>query len=367
MVVSKEKLKWYGRNLDHDGIRYFDYSNSGFEFCFKGKKATATLISNPEKWNELNQAVLAVYVKEIDDAKEYKGCSYWEHMEENPAKKIFLNKKINSEILFESDDVKTVVIKVIKISEAAFAYAGFDKLELDGKLIKGSSRKSDNYKIEFIGDSITCGYGIEGIYMKDPFDTRQERSDKAYAFLTAKKLNAEFHCVSWSGIGLISNYVDSSINIPNTSILMPLLWPYTDKNLSHALKIEPEVWDEKKFSPDLVVVNLGTNDASFVRDNEGRRVSYVHALRVFLEEIHRRSANAKICCCLGVMGQQLCDSVFEAVDLFKKDFSDVKIKAVKLPLQDEQNDGVACDWHPTALTHSKTAEFFAKEINPDIF
>ena len=32
MTVKKEDLIWYGRNLDHDGIRYFDYSASGF--CF---------------------------------------------------------------------------------------------------------------------------------------------------------------------------------------------------------------------------------------------------------------------------------------------------------------------------------------------
>lgn len=370
MKVTKEQLKWYGRNFDYDGIRFFNYSNSAFEFCFTGKKAVAEIVSNPESVGEKNLGVLAIYIKEIGSPKEYKGDSYWDCMADEPAKKIVLKENENQAVLFESSDVKTVVIKVIKISEVPFGQAGFKSLELDGKLVKKNYKKSvnaDAYKIEFIGDSITCGYGIEGVYMKDVFDTQQERSDKAYAFLTAKKLGAEFHCVSFSGIGIISQYVDPSVENPNTVISMPLLWPYTDKVLSKNLGLEPEIWDERKFSPDLIVINLGTNDASYVREVEGRRLSYVHGLRLFIEEIHRRSPKAKICCCLGVMGQQLCDSVFEAVDLFKKDFKDVKIKAVKLPLQDEKNDGVSCDWHPSALTHQKTAEFFAKEINPDIF
>lgn len=370
MKVSKEQLKWYGRNFDNEGIRYFDYSNSAFEFCFTGKKACAEILSDPENWDENNHGVLAVYVKEIASVKEYKGDSYWDCLADEPSKKIVLSEKLNQAVLFESCEAKTVVIKVIKISEAAFGYAGFKSLEIDGKLVKRNYKKAENsgaYKIEFIGDSITCGYGIEGVYMKDVFDTRQERSDKAYAFLTAKKLGAEFQCVSWSGIGIISKYVDPSVENPDTTISMPLLWPYTDKSASLRLGIEPAVWDEKRFSPDLVVINLGTNDTSYVREVEGRRISYVHGLRLLIEEIHRRSPKAKICCCLGVMGQQLCDSVFEAVDLFKNDFKDVKIKAVKLPLQDEKNDEVCCDWHPSALTHRKTAELFAREINPDIF
>lgn len=370
MTVTKEQIKWYGRNFDHEGIRYFDYSNSAFEFCFTGKKAQAVILSDPENSGDKNLGVLGVFVKEIKNAKEYKGNSYWEHLNEEPVKKVVLEKKENTVVLYESEEVKTVVIKVIKISEAAFGYAGFKTLEIDGKLVKRNYKKIENssaLKIEFIGDSITCGYGIEGTYMKDVFDTKHERSDKAYAFKTAKKLGAEFQCVSWSGIGIISKYVDPSIDVPDTLISMPLLWPYTDKMASMKLGIDPEVWDERKFSPDVVVINLGTNDTSFVREVEGRRVSYVHGLRVFIEEVHRRSPEAKICCCLGVMGQQLCDSVFEAVELIKQDFKNIKIKAVKLPLQDEQKDGVVTDWHPSALTHTKAAELVAREINPDIF
>lgn len=364
MLVTKEQLKWYGRNFDSKGIRYFDYSNSGFEFCFTGKKACCKIISDPENWDKDHLGVLAVYVSRLDNSKQYTGTSFWEFLNEDCDKKIFLEKKENDVVLFESEKVETVIVRVVKISEVNFGYAGFSSLEIDGKLIKKNYKKlekNSNLKIEFIGDSITCGYGIEGLYMKDQFTTTQERSDKAYAFKTAKGLNADFHCVSWSGIGLISKYVDESINIPDTSITMPLLWPYTDKSASLRLGIESEVWDESKFSPDIVVINLGTNDASFVRNEENRRVLYVHNLRVLIEAVHCRSPKAKICCCLGIMGQALCNSVKEAVQLFSKDFPSVKIKAVEFPVQLDE-DGIATDWHPSEKSHSKIANIMINEL-----
>lgn len=363
MIVKKENLKWYGRFFDYNNVRYFDYSNSGFEFCFKGKKAECKILSDIESWNKDNFGMIAIYITKLENEKEYVGNSFWEKFPSECSKKVLLEKKENDIVLFESEKDECVLIRVLKISEAAFGYAGFENLKIDGKLIKRNYKKSSNknLKIEFIGDSITCGYGIEGVYMKDTFTTLQERSDKAYAFKTAKALKADFHCVSWSGIGVISKYVDAQIEVPDTTITMPLLWPYTDKSASLRLGIEPELWDEKRFSPDIVVINLGTNDASFVRKEEGRRVLYVHNLRVLIEAVHARSPKAKICCCLGVMGQDLCDSVSEAVDLFKKDFGDVKIKAVKIPVQLDE-DGIASDWHPSEKTHEKVAKLLIEEL-----
>lgn len=361
MKLVADNLKWYGRTTDIDGIRYFDYSSSAFEFCFTGKKAVCKILSDPENWGETNIGVLGVYVTELGNPSEYKGSSYWENLGDDITKKCVLSKKENICTLFESETEKTVVIKVIKISEAAFGYAGFVELEIDGKQILPAEKPSDSaLKMEIIGDSITCGYGIEGVFEKDTFTTLQERADKSYAFLTAKKLGAEFRCVSWSGIGLVSKYVDASVNNPDLTISMPLLWPYKDKSLALRMNIDPEV-QPADFNPDIVVIHLGTNDASFVRQMEDRRLLYVHGLRVFIETVHQKYPCAKICCCLGAMGQDLCDSVTEAVDLFKKDFPKAQAKAVKFPVQLD-SDGIAADWHPSAKTHEKMALQLSDEL-----
>ena len=353
-------LKWYGRTLDHDNVRYFDFSASGFEFCFTGTCAKATILSDSKNWNAENKAVLGIYAKVINP-EDYIQTSYWNFLEDEPIKKITLEDYEQEYELFSSEKIQTVVIKVIKLSEVNFGTAGLKSLEIEGTFVQAKSEENPSAKIEFIGDSITCGYGIEGVFEKDSFTTQQERADKSYAFLTAKKLKTAFNCVSWSGIGIISNYVDETVNIPNNAVLMPMIWPYTDKTLSLRLGIEPEVWDSSKFSPDIIVINLGTNDSSFVRQVEERRLAFVSGYRQLLEAVHRRSPNAKICCCLGVMGQLLCDSIEEAISLFSNEFKNTEIKFVKFPVQDD-NDGIAADWHPSATTHQKMAVQLSEEL-----
>ncbi len=358
MKINFNDLKWYGRNFDHEGVRYFNYSCSGFEFCFTGKKAVATILSDPNKQKKTERGVIGIYVTEIAGPSKYKGASFWENF---PADKSFepvrieLKQQENECVLFESAVEKTVVIKVLKFSECAFGMAGLKKLDVSGH-INAALRQAQGTHIEFIGDSITCGYGIEGIWEKDTFTTTQERPDKAYAFLTAQALGAELQLCSWSGIGITSNYVDpATIFLPETRWLMPACWPYTDKSGQLRLKLEPQVWDEARFRPDIVVINLGTNDTSWVRGLEERRLAYVAGLRQLIEAVHRRSPKAKICCSLGIMGQELCDSVKEACKLFSKDFPNVPVKAVKFDLQKEE-DGIGADWHPSPVTHRKAAK-----------
>lgn len=356
-TIEKENLIWCGRYLDHNGIRYFDYSASGFCFVMKGKRAETVILSDPDSWDEANKGVLGIFVTEGSDTS-------IAAIPEEPTARITLSKRENHIVLFDSPVEKTVTVRVMKFSEAAFGYAGFTSLELEGDLLSSpeSPATESQLKLEFIGDSITCGYGIEGVWEKDTFTTQQERPDKAYAFLTAKALGAQVQLCSWSGIGLISNYVDpETIMLPDTHWLMQANWPYTDKSLSLRLGIEPEVWDGAGYEPDIVVIHLGTNDISWVRGMEERRLEYTAQLRQLIEAVHRRSPRAKICCCLGIMGEQLNSSVEEAVNLFKKDFPNVAAKAVLFTQQLEE-DGIAADWHPSAVTHKKAAELLAEAL-----
>ena len=63
-TIEKENLIWCGRYLDHNGIRYFDYSASGFCFVMKGKRAETVILSDPDSWDEANKGVLGIFVTE---------------------------------------------------------------------------------------------------------------------------------------------------------------------------------------------------------------------------------------------------------------------------------------------------------------
>ena len=110
MKVNIKDLKWYGRNFDYKGVRYFDYSCSGFEFCFTGKKAVATILSDPNRQKKSERGIIGVYVTEVADPSKYKGSSFWESF---PSGKDFepvrleLTKEENECLLFESPVEKT--------------------------------------------------------------------------------------------------------------------------------------------------------------------------------------------------------------------------------------------------------------------
>ena len=362
MQLSINDVKWFGRNLDYNGIRYFDFSASGFEFSFKGRKATCKIVSDSHLLGDEAKGVLGVFIKNLDDTE----------TQTTIIKKVVLEQAENNILLFESKEEQRVQIKVMRFSEAVYGYSGFAGAEISGELLKDEAQNLVSglenpirpLKIEFIGDSITCGYGVEGVWEKDVFTTKQERPDLAYAYLTAQALKAEYQLVSRSGIGLISCYTDPlTVMLPNTAEpLMSQLWPYTDRYISYKLEIEPEVWDESRFSPDIVVINLGTNDTSWVRGLEDRRISFVNLYEQLLEAVHRRSPKARILGCLGVMGQELCASEEEAFARFARTFPNVKTKFVTFPVQDQDHDGVGTDWHPSAKTHKKIAEILTREI-----
>ena len=124
MNVNANDLIWYGRNLNHNGIRYFDYSCSGFCFVMKGKKALAHIVSDPESWDKNTLGVLGVYISEGTDTS-------WASFPEELNKKITLDKKENECLLFESDVEKTVCIRVIKALKLTVNFVSFQKMMME--------------------------------------------------------------------------------------------------------------------------------------------------------------------------------------------------------------------------------------------
>ena len=125
MIINKDDLIWSGRYLDHDGIRYFDYSASGFCFVMKGKRAEAVILSDPDSWIDANKGVLGIFVTEGSDTS-------IKAIPEEPSQRVTLNERENHIVLFDSPVEKTVTIRVMKFSECAFGYAGLKCLEIDG-------------------------------------------------------------------------------------------------------------------------------------------------------------------------------------------------------------------------------------------
>ena len=119
-------------------------------------------------------------------------------------------------------------------------------------------------KIEFIGNSITCGYGNEGTDKFEHFEYETENHYYSYATITSRNLNAQHWVVARSGIGAYRNYDGPKTGNPESH--MPVQYEYTGYAWSPELRNEAtflsEKWDFSRYQPDVVCINLGTNDLS---------------------------------------------------------------------------------------------------------
>lgn len=347
LLENKSKYRLSGRTTWQEGVLYLGYSASFLEFRFQGIKAEAEFVTDRLDWEEKFRAWIAVFV---DGAQE-------------PAMRFPLTKEKERFVLFESETAKETTIRIMKYSEAAFGAAGISFLEVDGEVLPPPVQKEK--KIEVIGDSITCGYGIEGIVDKDTFTTTQENPWNAYGCRVARAFDAEVSLVSWSGNGIVSHFVEETINEPrNDEPLMPELYYYAD--LSADLRrdkprTEYTAWDFVAYQPQLVIINLGTNDGSYTRYIPERNRAFINGYVQFLGQVRRVNPQAAILCTVGLMRQETNQLVKEAVERVNA-FGDGNVFFIEAFLQDEKMDGLGADYHPTSQTQKKFAEFLVKYI-----
>mmetsp|Transcript_7824 Transcript_7824/g.13185 ORF Transcript_7824/g.13185 Transcript_7824/m.13185 type:complete len:387 (+) Transcript_7824:29-1189(+) len=120
-----------------------------------------------------------------------------------------------------------------------------------------SCRNPNNLNLLIIGDSVTAAYGVDGV---EPctYSADTQNFLHSYAFLTAQEVGAELTTLAWSGKGVVRNYGDPN---PTSTNPMPIYYNRTLAPLS--TEAEPSnYWDPSRYSPDVVLVMLGTNDYS---------------------------------------------------------------------------------------------------------
>lgn len=264
--------------------------------------------------------------------------------------------------------------RIIKLSESSDSSLGIRDLRslVDGQSGEGgetglAATEAPDLKLELVGDSITCGYGVEGD-LTQTYTTATENVSLAWSYLTAGRLNADYSIVSKSGAGIISGYTGDGVRCTDN-----ILSDYYDKMGCSMGAIAPDVMPQSfdydfAFEPDVVVVNLGTNDISFVRpfdergqlrisddESEARRREFYTEYKKFIQHVRERNPFSKILCILGVMGTALNSEVETAVRELNA-AGDSRIYLLTLEEQDAAHDGYGTDYHPSRVTQVKLAD-----------
>lgn len=345
--ATNENTNLTGRTVFRDSVRYLGYSGTSIQFRFHGTKSTAHILSNPSSYPSFHQAWLAVY---IDNSTE-------------PYIRFPLTEEESDYVLYEGDTPKDVTITIMKYSEPEYAACGIAWIETDSETLLPLPPKKKR-KILMIGDSITCGYGVEGSMSDMEHKTEIENPAKAYSLLTANALHAEPHIVAWNGKGVITQYIGEE-DIPDSTWLVPMLYDYVDAGLErdyfHLPEQKWERFNTKEYTPDIITIYLGTNDASYTKDVPARILAFKKGYYTFLKKVHHDYKHAPILCMLGTMDRRLCEAVHDTVKQFRIFHPGVKISYLSLPMQ-EESDGLGTFWHPSPTTHQKVADLVTTKI-----
>ena len=187
---------------------------------------------------------------------------------------------------------------IYRQSEHSYGEVGVCALSYEGELLAKPADK-DLY-IEYIGDSITCGYGdliANGQGNNSPGASLYSDGTQAYAYLSAQALDADWSIVSWSGLGCKYGY---------SSTTMQDVYPAQRYNYDQATQY---AFDKE---PDVVILALGTNDNSIQSDATLKRAGLVE----MLELVREKNPNAPIVWIHGMMTTGVSTMIEEIVAEF---------------------------------------------------
>lgn len=223
-------------------------------------------------------------------------------------------------------------IELYRRTEGSFGPTVILGVEIDGELLAPPPVQR---RIELIGDSITCGYGNEGV-APCSFSAETENHYLTYGAVAARALAAELSTVAWSGKGLVNNFGDD--------VFEPLPTFY-----DRLLASDPVPWDFS-WQPDAVVINIGTND--FSTDKDPPENVFVPAYVAFLEHLRSRYPGAFILAIApSLYGAevQLVAGYLQGAVAQRHAAGDTAVAFADVNVQWV---GSGCDGHPTAATHA---------------
>ena len=210
-------------------------------------------------------------------------------------------------------------------------------------------------RIEVIGDSISAGYGDECTNASQPFAAATEDEYVAYGPLAARSFGADVHVIAWSGKGLYRNDDGSMTET------MPILWQRTIPTDATSM------WNPSQWVPDVVVINLGTND--YNADSTDPSVPFQSAYLTFVATLRTAYPNAFILAAVGPMlsgtSYTSAKTVITNVVSMRASGGDTRMALVEFPTQNCGEDGsmCGCDYHPNIAEHQTMATILEGAIH----
>jgi hypothetical protein len=208
-------------------------------------------------------------------------------------------------------------------------------------------------RIELIGDSISCAKGILGTDASCVAEPDNEDHDLSYGAITARALQGDLFTTAASYYGMYMDYFGTMEDtIPS---IYALTAPFGTTSTT--------LWNFSTWVPDIVLLNLGTNDFSGSNGDPGQ--PFVTAYVAFLQQLRQYYAEATIVCLNGPMlvGAQatLAQTYIQSAISMT---NDPKVLFMAFPTQSQASGDEGCYAHPNVATHQAMATQLISFLQP---
>ena len=326
LADNKDSLKIYGRSIELLTGIACDFSASGIEFNADLRGGDLML--------RVDSAGVSYYTLYINGVRQDQRLEFADG--------------IRDYVIAEDLAAGEYNVKLIKQTQAEHSVSTLISLSMNGSFMARPADKE--LLIEFIGDSITCGYGLVGYPTEGVTNYGGAKfmdATLAYAYKTAEALGADHSLVSLSGWAILPN--------ANGGGCIPAIYQKTSYKRSN-IEYEPER------AADIVVIHLGTNDFYSRKENYD---DFVPESKKFIADVKEMHPGAKIIWVYGSMMSGSNLSKFEnTVHSIINDLGGEAsgLYSVKVP----QSSSGTNNSHPTPEAQARSAEILAEFIRNNV-
>lgn len=358
--AALERIATWGRTyLDAPtGTLYSNYTCGSFEVDFQGTCLEVEIAAVPDTF------VMPIPGQEPPPREDWPYVAIFLDGSDTPCRKLCVRDGDRVQ-LFCAQEPERHRIRMVKLNENFRTCVGIRSFFLQGQLLPFQKERRDI--IEFIGDSITCGFGNAAADPTHEYESAEEDGWMTHGAIAARALGLEPRFICVSGIS-----IENQPPMPGF-YGMRQLYPYADRVIQEKLAAqrgqeapELEKFDFAAAPARYVVLNLGTNDANqiyFRQDKAQAELDFRHNYRTFLREIREfNGPETVIICALGCMDYYLYDVIRDLVAEVAAETGDARLFTLKYNKMMNIGPDVGGCLHPSIYRHKKMAEDLIAKI-----
>lgn len=232
-LISANKIFKVGRTYLKNDVLHMNFSGSGVKVLVEGETLNITFVSRNYSNGDSCPCVCVI----IDGIKHYEKLD-----EETKSLKYQLSKGCHD-------------VHILKNSESPVSQTGILDIEANNFLDYSCVKKK---RLEFYGDSLTCGFGVLSECSTDKFTSKTESFADSHAFIAASILDCDYSVISVSGFPVYKSRWNAGFKIDSVADMISICDYEESMDQSSTVK-----WDNSLYIPDCVIINLGSNDESY--------------------------------------------------------------------------------------------------------